>query len=78
MEEILLHNYPLWTVKRAISSVMQEVDVDGEFQILHVVYIFTCMSHPIEAEISQQVCALKVLAISVGKGHDSLIYVYDK
>lgn len=29
-------------------------------------------------EVSQQVCALKVLAISVGKGLDSLIYIYEE
>ena len=55
---------------------MKEVDEDGEFQIVHV--MFTCISHPIADEISQQVCALKVLAISVGKGHDSLIYIYEE
>ena len=53
---------------------MKEVDEDGEFQIVQV--MFTCIVHPIADEISQQVCALK--AISVGKGHDSLIYIYEE
>ena len=34
--------------------------------------------YPITDEVSQQVCALKVLAISVGKGLDSLIYIYEE
>ena len=34
--------------------------------------------HLIADEISQQLCALKVLALSVGKGHDSLIYIYEE
>ena len=29
-------------------------------------------------DISEQVCAMKVLAIAVGKGHDSLIYIYEE
>ena len=62
--------------KKGISSVMKEVDEDGEFQIVHV--MFTWIVHPIADEISQQVCALKVLAISVGKGHDSLVYIYEE
>ena len=43
--------------KKGISSVMKEVDEDGEFQIVHV--MFTWIVHPIADEISQQVCALK-------------------
>ena len=53
---------------------MKEVNEDGE----SVLCLYTCISHPIADEISQQVCALKVLAISVGKGHDSLIYIYEE
>ena len=62
--------------KKGFSSVMKEVDEDGEFQIVQV--MFRCIVHPIADEISQQVCALKVLAISVGKGRDSLIYIYEE
>lgn len=29
-------------------------------------------------EVSKQVCALKVLAISIGKGQDNLAYIYEE
>ena len=77
MEEVLLCNSPLWTKQWEKRDFFHdEVDENGEFQIVHV--MFTCISHPIADEISQQVCALKVLAVSVGKGHDSLIYIYEE
>ena len=71
---ILLYGHNIG--KKGICSVMKEVDEDGEFQKVHV--MFMCISHPNADEISQQVCALKVLAISVGKGHDSIIYIYEE
>ena len=38
----------------------------------------TYVSKYIADEISQQVCALKVLAITVGKEPDSLVYIYEE
>lgn len=29
-------------------------------------------------DISDQVCALKVLAIAIGKGHETLIFIYEE
>ena len=80
MEEVLLCNSSLWTKqwKKGISFVIKEVDEDGKFSSKHVIRHFYDRAHLIVDEISQQVFALKVLAISVGKGHESLIYIYEK
>ena len=63
--------------KKGISSVLKEVDEDGDFQIDHV-NVYVVLSTLFADEISKQVCALKVLAISIGKGRDNLIYIYEE
>ena len=60
--------------KRDFFSVMKEVSEDGESMLC----LYTCISHPIAGETSQQVCALKVLAIFTRKRHDSLICIYEE
>ena len=62
--------------KEGISTMMKEVNEDSEFQIVHVMFMY--IVHPIANKILQQVCALKVLAISIGKGHNSLFYVHEE
>ncbi len=58
---------------------IKEVDEDGEFNSSNPPFLWLLYSTPLCIdEISQQVCALKVLAICVGKGHDSLIYIYEE
>ena len=43
--------------EKRVSTVMKELNEDGEFQIVHV--MFTWIVYPIAGEISQQVCAKK-------------------
>lgn len=53
------------------------MDEDGEFQIDHV-NVYVILSTPFADEISKQVCAPKMLAISIGKGQGNLIYIYEE
>ena len=55
--------------KKEIVSMIKEVNENGEFEIIHV--MFMCIVHPIADEISLHICALRVLAISVCKGHNN-------
>lgn len=76
--EVLLCSSPVWAKQwKKGDFFCAEVDEDGDFQIDHV-NVYVVLSTPFADEISKQVCALKVLAISIGKGRDNLIYIYDE